>query len=366
MLTNYLPFLHQIIFIFGFSFISSSILIVFFKWFFTKIKILDCPHKYPHEGKRAPIPYWIGIVLFINFLLLNIIFLDLSYNKLIIILVLWAIVSIISFVDDMDTIDKSPFKVPPVLRLFLQIWVGVIVWITSIKIWYISNIFGWIIRLDSYYLQLWSLQIFIIPLIFTIIWYVLVFNSINWSDSIPGLTSWLVWTSLIVILILTIKLYFNDISEATRENSQFVLQLLGIILPSVIILWIFDIQKKFLIWDSWTMFLAFIVATLSIIAGWKIATATTVLGVYIIDAFYVILMRLYNKQNPLKWDTIHHLHFRLGKLGFSKSFIRNLVYSLSFLFWIWAIFLDKIGKTILFLVMIVVVFFVTRILSMKK
>lgn len=48
------------------------------------------------------------------------------------------------------------------------------------------------------------------------------------------------------------------------------------------------------------MFLAFMIATLAIISGGKIATVASVLGVYIIDAFYVIFLRLYNKKNPLK------------------------------------------------------------------
>ncbi|EKE27146.1 MAG: undecaprenyl-phosphate alpha-N-acetylglucosaminyltransferase [uncultured bacterium (gcode 4)] len=157
----------------------------------------------------------------------------------------------------------------------------------------------------------------------------------------------------------------TDTTFLSKENSEFVLILLSIVVPSVILFWIFD-RKKFLIWDWWTMFLAFMIATLAIISWWKIATVATVLWVYIIDAFYVIFVRLYNKKNPLKWDTIHHLHFRLRNLWFSDVFIRNLVYSLSFMFWLWAIFLDKIGKIIIFSILIIIVVFVTKILSLKK
>lgn len=163
-----------------------------------------------------------------------------------------------------------------------------------------SNIFGGILRLDSYYLQLGDARIFIIPLFFTIVWYVLVFNSINWSDVIPGLTSGLVGVSFLILLVLTVKLYFQDTTPPSRENSEFVLSILAIMIPSVFIFWLFDVRKSFLIGDSGTMFLAFMIATLAIISGGKIATVATVLGMYIIDAFYVILMRLYNKKNPLK------------------------------------------------------------------
>lgn len=361
-----LPLLAKTFFLFGVSLISTSIIIYIFNNTFRKIGLMDHPEKYPHEWNRAPIPYWMWIILFINFVLLCVTFLDIWYKKLIIILVLGAIISIVSFIDDLDTIDISPFRVPPIIRLLLQIWIWAVIGITSIKIWYMSNIFGWVLNLSSYFLQLWEYRIYIIPLSITILWYALVFNSINWSDSIPWLSSWLVGTSLIVILILTIKLYFNDITELSKENWEFVLMLLSIIIPSVFMFWCFDVQKKFLIGDSGTMFLAFIIATLAIISWWKIATVATVLGMYIIDFFYVILMRIYNKKSLLKWDTTYHLHFRLAKLWFSKSFIRNLVYLLSFMFWISAIFLDKFWKIVVFFIMMIIVFFVTKILSLKK
>jgi UDP-N-acetylmuramyl pentapeptide phosphotransferase/UDP-N-acetylglucosamine-1-phosphate transferase len=52
--------------------------------------------------------------------------------------------------------------------------------------------------------------------------------------------------------------------------------------------------------DSGTMMLGFFIATMAIVAGGKIATVTTVLGVYLIDALFVIFLRIFNKQNPLK------------------------------------------------------------------
>lgn len=180
------------------------------------------------------------------------------------------------------------------------------------------------------------------------------------------MTSGLSVVSLLVIAILSFRLYFADDSVLSQENSLFVLSLVSILLPSTIILWYFDVHRKVLIGDSGTMFLAFMIATLAIISGGKIATVATVLGVYLIDAFYVIFMRLYNGQNPLKGDHIHHLHFRLGKIGFSKASIRWLVYILSLLFGIAAIFLDRLGKIILFCILVVIVVFISRILSVKK
>ncbi len=77
-------------------------------------------------------------------------------------------------------------------------------------------------------------------------------------------------------------------------------------------------------------------------------------------------MRIYHKKNPLAGDRIHHLHYRLLNMGMSENFVRYFVYSLAFLFGMAAIFLDKVGKVILFLVLIIIVVFITKILSLKK
>ena len=269
--------------------------------------------------------------------------------------------------DGLHTISVSKIKISPIVRLFLQIGIGALIGITSIKIGYISNIFGGILYLDRFSYEIAGITIYWIPLLFTIIWYVLVMNSLNWSDAVPGMTSGLGGISLIIMSILTIKLYLIDSTLASQENSQFVLLILSILIPSVIIFWWQDHSRKnFIGGDSASMFLAFMIATLAIISGGKVATVASVLGVYLIDAIYVIFARLYHKKNPLKGDTIHHLHFRLMKLGFSHNFIRGFVYSLAFLFGIAAVFLDKIGKTILFIILAVIIIFLSKILAPMK
>lgn len=84
---------------------------------------------------------------------------------------------------------KTRFAISPKIRLTLQILIGLIVGLTSIKISYVSNIFGGILYLDFFSITLFGYEVFLIPLVFTIFWYVLVFNSVNWSDGVPGLTT---------------------------------------------------------------------------------------------------------------------------------------------------------------------------------
>ncbi|USN57936.1 MAG: hypothetical protein H6767_06325 [Candidatus Peribacteria bacterium] len=93
--------------------------------------ILDNPQKY--GKKRAPIPYSMGVVLFLAFFLLSYFFVDHSY-KLYLIWFFGALVTTVSFIDDRLQVSAK-------VRLVLQILIGGVIGLTSIKIGYVSNIF---------------------------------------------------------------------------------------------------------------------------------------------------------------------------------------------------------------------------------
>lgn len=160
-----LPFFTQLVFILLCSIVSSFVFFSLGKYLFERYGLLDNPAPYGH--KRKPVPFGIGSIFYLNFALLSAFLYPLlsgvNQHRLSIILVLGAIVTLVSFVDDLDTIYKfdrdskgdikktaeelgkmrrdTPFLVPAKIRLFMQIGVGAIVGITSIKIGYISNIF---------------------------------------------------------------------------------------------------------------------------------------------------------------------------------------------------------------------------------
>lgn len=328
----------------------SYVLIWSISKLFRNIDILDNPKKY--HKKRKPIPYSVGVVFFIAFFLLSFIFVDYSY-KLLLIWVFWGVITLISFLDDLTSMSAKT-------RLIIQIIIGATIGITSIKIGYVSNIFGWVIELETLSAIVLGKEIFIIPLIFTVIWYVFVFNALNWTDGIEGNTSGLSLICFLVIFLLGLKLYLTDDYTWWQANAQFIMQM------SIILVWIlipffyFDYKEKILMWDSGTMFLGFMLATLAIISWWKIATVLAVFGIYSVDAVYVTVRRIIRGKNPLSWD-FTHLHHRLQDIGFSKNQILTLIFSLSFFFWFTALFLDKTGKIIVFIIIAVFVVFLSYI-----
>jgi UDP-GlcNAc:undecaprenyl-phosphate GlcNAc-1-phosphate transferase len=130
--------------------------------------------------------------------------------------------------------------------------------------------------------------------------------------------------------------------------------LIGVLIP----FFYFDYKEKILMWDSWTMFLWFMLATLAIISWWKIATVMAVFWIYAVDAIYVTIRRIIWKKNPLSWD-FTHLHHRLSDIGFSQNQILILVFSLSFFFGITALFLDRSWKIIVFTIITIFVVFLS-------
>ncbi len=335
------------------SVLLSYSLIIFFIKLFYRLKIVDNPSKY--NKKREPIPYSMGIIFCIVFIFVSYFFVEHNY-KLYLLWLFGSVITIISFIDDR-------FKLSAKIRLVIQIIIWAVIWLTSIKIGYISNIFGWIINLETYNFQIFDYTIYIIPLIFTILWYVFIFNSLNWTDWIQWNTSWLWIISFLILFILWAVLFSRDNYEWWVENAKFIMQLAIILVWILIPFWIFDIKEKILMWDTGTMFLWFMLASLAIISGWKIATVLVVFWIYSVDSIYVILKRIYCKKNPLKWD-FTHLHHRLIDIWLSKKQVLTIIFSLSFFFWITSLFLDKIWKIIVFIIIVFVVIFINEIITL--
>lgn len=330
-------------------------------WLFRRWGIVDKPHLYPHEEGRGPLPYPGGIVLIINLLLWSPWILQSvsegDVKKSIYVLLAGLLTSLIMAWDDQKR------SLHPLFRLIFQIALWAFFGLTAIKIGYVSNIFGGIISLDTFEALQWTIgtkTIYLIPLVATIIWYVLVMNAINWSDNGRAMTSSVSLVTLVILAGLSLKLYLTDTTIASQNNSLFVLSFLTILIPTLFVFWRFDVRRACIVGDAGSMFLGFMIATLSIVSGGKIATASIVLGIYFIDAFYVILGRIRAGKNPMKWD-LTHLHHRMAEQGIDYRHQRYIVMILSFFFGVGAIFLDTWWKIILFGSIITIVIYISQI-----
>ncbi len=342
-----------------YSFITALCLsfasIKFFSYLFYKFWMVDNPKKY--KKKRDPVPYGMWIVFFITFFVTSLLFIE--YNdKLGLIWFFGFLITVVSFIDDRINLSAK-------YRLFVQILIWATIAITSIKIGYISNIFWWVVDLETLFLEIGNLKLYIIPFVFTILWYVFIFNALNWTDGLSGNASGLSAISFFILFLLGYILFLSDTYQWGIDNALFIMKMCIILVWILIPFWYFDVREKILMGDTGTMFLWFMLATIAIISGGKIATVLVVFWIYSVDAIYVIVKRLMKWKNPLSWD-FTHLHHRLEKIGLSKTQFLSLVYSLSFVFWITALFLDKVGKILVFLLIVIIVIFINTILEKTK
>jgi UDP-GlcNAc:undecaprenyl-phosphate GlcNAc-1-phosphate transferase len=154
---------------------------------------------------------------------------------------------------------------------------------------------------------------------FTIFWIVGMINSINWIDGLDGLSS-----GIAIIAAVTLGM----ISLSTRINQPLVAVLCFVLAGALFgfLRWNFHPAKIF-IGTSGVQFVGYTLAVLSILGTAKVAVALLVLGVPIIDTFWIIVRRLTQRRSPFSPDR-QHIHHRLLDLGLTHRQSVLLIYGL--------------------------------------
>jgi UDP-GlcNAc:undecaprenyl-phosphate GlcNAc-1-phosphate transferase len=148
----------------------------------------------------------------------------------------------------------------------------------------------------------------LVAIAFTIFWIVGMINSINWIDGLDGLSS-----GVAIIAAVTLGL----ISLSTRVNQPLIAVLCFVLAGALFgfLRWNFHPATIFS-GTSGVQFVGYTLAVLSILGAAKVAVALLVLGVPIIDTFWIIVRRLSQGRSPFTPDR-QHIHHRLLDLGLS-------------------------------------------------
>jgi len=299
---------------------------------FPRLGLLDRPHKYGLS--RKPIPYYGGLVLFTAFAISILIFAD--FDKHIFGLLFGGFLIMgIGFLDDL-------FDVNPWVRLSVQLLAAFVVILSGIGINSITNPLGGAIVLDSYKLPFeinGTLYHFtILADIFTIIWVMLLTNTVNFLDGIDGLPSGVLAIAAFVLFLLSTRSGMHHMDQT--QIAMIAITLFAVCLGFLV----FDFHPaKMLMGDTGSTFLGFTLAVLAIFSGGKVATTFLVLGVPILDAFWVIFRRVLKKKSPMKGD-LGHLHHRFISAGFSKRQTLLTIYLFCALFGGIAVFVNSSMK----------------------
>jgi UDP-GlcNAc:undecaprenyl-phosphate/decaprenyl-phosphate GlcNAc-1-phosphate transferase len=157
---------------------------------------------------------------------------------------------------------------------------------------------------------------------FTVLWILGMINSVNFIDGLDGLSSG-------IAIIAAVTLGLISLTTATSPIGQPFVAVLCFVLAGALLgflRWNFHPAAIFT-GTSGTMFVGYTLAILSIIGTAKVAVALLVLGVPIIDTFWIIVRRVLAGRSPFTPDR-GHIHHRLLDLGLSHRQTVLLIYAI--------------------------------------
>ena len=155
----------------------------------------------------------------------------------------------------------------------------------------------------------------------TALWIVGMINSINFIDGLDGLS-----TGVAIIAALTL----GFVSLGFQSSYQLVVALLCAVFAGALLgylPWNFNPAKVF-IGTTGVMVMGYLLAVLAILGSAKVAVALLILGVPIIDTFWIITRRLLSGHSPFTPDR-GHIHHRLLDLGLSHRGVVLLIYGIT-------------------------------------
>jgi UDP-GlcNAc:undecaprenyl-phosphate GlcNAc-1-phosphate transferase len=194
---------------------------------------------------------------------------------------------------------------------------------------------------------------------FAVVWILGMINSINFIDGLDGLSSG-------IGLIAATTLGLISLTTAVGVGGQPVVAVLCFALAGALLgflRWNFHPAAIFA-GTSGVMFVGYTLALLSILGVAKVAVALLVLGVPIIDTFWIIIRRIAARRSPFTPDR-GHIHHRLLDLGLSHKQTVFVIYGICVLLGVLSIVLtDTAHQVVAFIVVLglsgLVLFVLTR------
>jgi UDP-GlcNAc:undecaprenyl-phosphate GlcNAc-1-phosphate transferase len=156
----------------------------------------------------------------------------------------------------------------------------------------------------------------------TILWIVGMINSINFIDGLDGLSTGIALIAAMTLAIISLTEGVGSYAPLTALLCAALAGSLAGFLP-----WNFHPARVF-IGTTGVMAVGYALAVLSIMGTAKVAVALLVLGVPIIDTFWILTRRVLSRRSPFEPDR-GHFHHRLLDLGLSHRGAVLLIYALT-------------------------------------
>jgi len=196
--------------------------------------------------------------------------------------------------------------------------------------------------------------------LFTLLWLTGMMYTTKFLDGLDGLVSGVTVIGSVIIFILSLS------QEVLQADTALLAALVAVVFLGFLFFnWH---PAKIFLGESGSLFAGFILGVLAIISGGKIATALLILGVPIFDVLWVIFRRFFEKKSPFLADR-QHLHLRLLDIGLSHRQVVLILYTLTTIFGVSALFLQSKQKAyvlLLLLTIMIILGFILVHLHKKK
>ena len=278
------------------SFVTTAIFIPPTVILAKKFNLLDNPKIRPHPAHihQRIIPRAGGLPCLLGLTLSIIFFIPLIGEVIGILVALWILLLV-------GLMDDKYQNLSPYFRLAGQFAAATFAVTQGLSIQFVTSPFGGIIQFNAYpYLAN----------ILAVLWIVWVLNMINWSKGVDGQMPGIVAVSAIILGLLSLKLaLLGDQSQINVTKLSFTTA--GGALGLLIFNWY---PAKILPGFSGSGVLGFMIASLAILSGAKLATAILVLLIPATDFAYTFFRRILSGKSPV-WGDRGHLHHKLLEAG---------------------------------------------------
>jgi len=310
---------------------------------FPRIGLMDKPRLY--GLMRKPIPYAGGVVFYVVFLAVCVIFLE--WNLALLGVVVGSLLLfVVNFIDDVRGLSPWP-------RLMAQVMAALCVVLSGVSVTHLTNPLGGTLDLSgmevSFGIGPYLFVVSLVSLFVTVFWIMAMVNTMNWLDGLNGLPSGVTFIAAVTIFALAVRPDFHYIDQT--QTAVLAIAVAGMALA----FWIFDFAPaRILMGDTGSMFLGYMLAVLAILSGGKIATAFLVMGLPLLDFIWVIARRIFQKKSPFRGD-LRHFHHRLVKAGLSERKSLFVIYGVCSAFGVTALFLGTAQKVVALAVLAAIV-----------
>lgn len=235
------------------------------------------------------------------------------------------------------------YNLPPQKQIIAPVLAALIVVGAGVGIDYITNPFGGVWRLDGWQWELFRIgdtpyHFTLLADLFAVLWVLGMMYTTKFLDGLDGLVSGVSMIGMVVLFILSI-------SEPVLQPETAWLALIGAASFAGFLVWNWNPAKIFL-GESGSLIAGFLLGSIAIISGAKIATALLIMGIPVLDVVWVILRRfIIERRSPFQADR-KHLHLRLIDAGLTQKQAVLFFYVFTLGFGLAALYLHSFTKLI--------------------